>query len=145
MKWKALTLLLSLSALLFAQSSITGESDELIYLENKLIYKGNVRLIRDSSVLRAEKVEIILNEEGKPVKVIASGNVKIIEPMRKVFANYAEYDLTKEVIYLKGSAKIQEKTRILEADEITIYRKENRLVAKGNKKRVRTVYLEEKK
>ena len=145
MKWKALTLLLSLSALLFAQSSITGESDELIYLENKLIYKGNVRLIRDSSVLRAEKVEIILNEEGKPVKVIARGKVKIIEPERKVFADYAEYDLEKDIIYLRGSAKIQEKTRILEADEITIYRKENRLVAKGGKKRVRTVYLEGKK
>ncbi|WP_461828783.1 LptA/OstA family protein [Aquifex sp.] len=145
MKWKALILLLSFSTLLYAQSSITGESDELIYLENKLIYKGNVRLIRDSSVLRAEKVEIILNEEGKPVKIIASGNVKIIEPERKVFANYAEYDLIKDIIYLKGSAKIQEKTRILEADEITIYRKENRLVAKGGKKRVRTVYLEGKK
>ena len=145
MKWKALILLLSFSTLLYAQSSITGESDELIYLENKLIYKGNVRLIRDSSVLRAEKVEIILNKEGKPVKIVAKGNVRIIEPNRKVFADYAEYDLTKDVIYLKGSAKIQEKTRVLEAEEITIYRKENRLVAKGGKKRVKTVYLEEKK
>ena len=145
MKWKALTLLLSLSALLFAQSSITGESDELIYLENKLIYKGNVRLIRDSSVLRAEKVEIILNEEGKPVKVIARGKVKIIEPERKVFADYAEYDLIKDIIYLKGNAKIQEKTRVLEAEEVTIYKQENKLVAKGSKKRVRTVYLEGKK
>ena len=102
-------------------------------------------MIRDSAVLKAQKVEIILDENGKPKKIIAYGNVKIIEPERKVFADYAEYDLVKDVMYLKGNAKIQEKTRLLEADEITMYRKENRLVAKGNKKRVRTVYVEEKK
>lgn len=145
MKWKALILLLSFLTFLHAQTSITGEADELIFLENRLIYKGNVRLIRDSAVLKAQKVEIILDENGKPKKIIAYGNVKIIEPERKVFADYAEYDLVKDVMYLKGNAKIQEKTRLLEADEITMYRKENRLVAKGNKKRVRTVYVEEKK
>ena len=145
MKWKALILLLSFSVLLYAQSSITGESDELVYLENRLIYKGNVKLIKDSSVLRAEKVEIILNEEGKPMKIIATGNVRIIELDRKVFADYVEYNLAKDIIYLKGGAKIQEKTKILEADEIMIYRKNNRLIAKGGKKKVRTVYLEEKK
>ena len=134
MRWKVLILLLSFLALLQAQTSITGESDELIYLENKLIYKGNVRLIRDNAILKANKVEIILNKEGKPVKIIARGNVRIIEPNRKVFADYVEYDLPKEIIYIKGSAKIQEKARILEANEITIYRKENRLVAKGGKK-----------
>ncbi len=145
MKWKVFILLLSLFTFIHAQNSITGESDELIYSEDKLIYKGNVRLIKESSVLRAEKVEIILNEEGKPVKIVASGNVRVIEPNRKAFANYLEYNLTEDIIYLKGGAKIQERTRILEADEIIIYRKNNKLIAKGGKKRVRTVYLEEKK
>lgn len=145
MKWKVLSLLLSFFALLYAQSTITGEADELIFSENKLTYKGNVRLVRDSSVLRAAKVDIILSKEGKPIKVIAEGNVKIIEPERQAFAEFAEYDLNTDVIYLRGNAKIQEKTKVLEADEITIYRKENRLVAKGNKKRIRTVYVEEKK
>ncbi len=145
MKWKALILLLSTFYLIYAQSSITGEADELIFLKNKLVYRGNVRLIRDSSTLRAKKVEIILDKEGKPLKIIAYGNVRIVEPERKVFSDYAEYDLSKEIVHLKGSVKIQEKTRILEADEVIIYRKENKLVAKGERNRVRTVYVEEKK
>ncbi|NPB07608.1 MAG: lipopolysaccharide transport periplasmic protein LptA [Aquificae bacterium] len=142
MKWKAF-ILLSLSSLLFAQS-ITGEADSLEFLKDRLIYRGNVQLVRDSSVLRADEVVIYLNEENKPVKIVAKGRVRVRENGRRAWADYAEYDLLKDVIILRGSAKIQEKTRVLEAEEIIIYRKENRLVAHGKGKRVRSVYLEEK-
>ncbi len=144
MKLKVFILILSLLTLSFSEEVITGEAKELEFLKEKLIYKGNVKLVRNSSVLNAEKVIVYLNKEGKPVRIVAKGKVKIIENERKAFSDYAEYDLTNEVIILKGNAKIQEKTRLLEADEIVIYRKENRLIAKGIKRKVRTVYMEEK-
>jgi len=143
MKWKAF-ILLSLSSLLFAQS-ITGEADSLEFLKDRLIYRGNVQLIRDSSVLHADEVIIYLNKENKPVKIVARGKVRVKEKDRRAWADYAEYDLIEDVIILRGNAKIQEKTRVLEAEEIVIYRKENRLVAHGKGKRVRSLYLEEKR
>ena len=145
MKLKVFTLILSLLAFSFPQEVITGEAKELEFLKDRLIYRGNVKLIRNSSVLNADRVIVYLNKEGKPTRIVAEGKVKIIEDERKAFAEYAEYDLTNEVIILKGNAKIQEKTRLLEADEIVIYRKEERLIAKGLKKKVKTVYMEEKK
>lgn len=144
MKLKVFILILSFLTLSFSEEVITGEAKELEFLKDRLIYKGNVKLVRNSSVLNADKVIVYLNKEGKPVRIVAKGKVKIIENERKAFSDYAEYDLTNEVIILKGNAKIQEKTRLLEADEIVIYRKENRLIAKGIKRKVRTVYMEEK-
>ncbi|GAB6065908.1 LptA/OstA family protein [Aquifex pyrophilus] len=144
MKLRAFILTLSLVGLAFSQA-ITGEADSLVYTQDRLIYRGNVKLIKDSSVLNAEEVIIYLNKQGKPVKIVAKGKVSIVEGNRKSFADYLEYDLTKEVIYMRGNAKIVEGKRILEADEIYLYRKEKKLVAKGKKRRVRSVFVEEKK
>ncbi|NPA32322.1 MAG: lipopolysaccharide transport periplasmic protein LptA [Aquificae bacterium] len=142
MKSRAFILLLSFALTVFG-SSITGEADTLEFTKNKLIYRGNVKLVRDGSVLRAQEVIILLSEDGKPVRIIAKGDVRVHEEGRRSFARYMEYDVERDVIILKGDAKIVEKTRVLEAEEIIIYRKENRLIAKGHKKRVRTVYVEE--
>ncbi|NPB07025.1 MAG: lipopolysaccharide transport periplasmic protein LptA [Aquificae bacterium] len=144
MRWKAFTLLLSLVSLALAVS-ITAEADSLEFEKNRLVYRGNVILTRNSSVLRADEVVILLDENNKPVKIIAKGRVRVKENGRKAWANYAEYDLKKGVIVLRGEAKIVEDGRVLEADEIVIYQKENRLVAIGKKRRVRSVYVEEEK
>jgi len=144
MKWKAFIVLLSLFSFAFSQT-ITGEANSLEFLKDKLIYKGNVILHRDDAILKADEVIILLDEENKPYKLIAKGNVKFKENDRKARADFAEYDLRKEVIHLKGNARIEENGKVVEADEIIIYKKEKRLIAKGKEKRVRTVYVEEKK
>lgn len=144
MKWKAFILLLSFIGFSLSQT-ITGEANSLEFLKDRLIYKRNVILHRDSSTLKADEVVILLDKENKPYKLIAKGNVKFRENGRKAEAEFAEYDLRKEIIHLKGNAKIEENGRVVEADEIIIYKREKRLVAKGKGKRVRTVYVEEKK
>lgn len=144
MRLKVFIVLLSFIALGFSQS-ITGEANILEFSNDKLIYKGNVKLIRGSSILKADEVIIILDKNGKPLKIIAKGKVKVIEDSRRSYADYVEYDMQRDVIYMKGNARIVEGNRILEADEIFLYRKENRLTAKGTTKRVRTVYVEEEK
>jgi len=144
MKWKVFILLLSFIGFAISQT-ITGEANSLEFLKDKLIYKGNVILHRDDAILKADEVVILLDKENKPFKLIAKGRVRFREKGRKAEAQFAEYDLKKETIYLKGNARIEEEGRIIEADEIIIYKKERRLVAKGKGKRVRTVYVEEKK
>ncbi|HIC97014.1 MAG TPA: lipopolysaccharide transport periplasmic protein LptA, partial [Aquificaceae bacterium] len=63
MKYKYLIALLFLFAHLKAQP-ITGEAKKLEFEKDRIIYSGDVKLTRGESVLRADKVIILLNEEG---------------------------------------------------------------------------------
>jgi len=142
MKYKYLIALLFLFAYLKAQP-ITGEAKKLEFEKNRIIYSGDVKLTRGESVLRADKVIILLNEESKPIKLIATGNVLYTEPGRKATADYAEYDLGKELILLKGSARVEDERNLLEAEEIVYDRAKGTLRARSEKERVRTLYIEE--
>jgi len=135
-----LSLILSLSVL---GQPITGEAQKLEFMKDRIVYTGNVKLTRGNSILKADKVTILLDEKGKPVKLIAKGNVVYREPKRRATADYAEYDLRTETIVLRGRAKVEEEKNVLEAEEIVYDRRNQTLHAKGGKKRVRTIYIEE--
>ncbi len=135
-------LIISLSA--FSQA-IVGESDSLEFKEGKIVYKGNVKLTKDGGVLSADKVEVFVDEKGKPKKLVATGNVRYIEGRRKAKADYGEYDLISEKLILKGNARVEDKGNLLEADIIVYNKRKNSLEAKAVNKRVRTVYIEEEK
>ena len=137
-------LVLVLAGLAYAQP-ITGEAESLTFEKNRLIYKGKVRLVRDRSVLRADKVTILIDNQGKPKKLIAEGNVIYTEPGRRAVASYAEYDLKTETIVLRGNARVEEEKNLIEAEEIVYDRKNNLLRALGKGKRVRTIYIEEER
>ncbi len=140
MKFKTAFLILLLYTFSFSQP-ITGEADKLEYRDNQIVYDGNVKLIRGEAVLKANRVTIFLDPQGKPIKIVALGNVRYEEPGRKAEAQYAEYDLHKDLIILKGNAKVEEERSILEAEEIIYDRKKQTLQASGD--RVRTIYIEE--
>ncbi len=141
MRFKSALSILILFFSLSQAQPITGEAKTLEFKDNRIIYTGNVKLVRGPSVLRADRVVIHLTEKGKPVKIVATGNVRYSEPGRKAISERAEYDLTGDVIVLKGNARVEEDNSILEADEIVYDRKKQTLQAKGD--RVRTIYIEE--
>ena len=141
---KLITLILSVASLVVAQP-ITGEADNLEFKKDRIIYEGNVKLIRGESVLKADKVIIFLDENNKPLKMVATGRVVYIEPKRRAVSEYVEYDFREETILLRGNAKVEEDKNVLEADEILYDKKKDSLKAKGDKSRVRTIYIEEEK
>ncbi len=141
MSYKLLPLLI-LPLLLFGQP-ITGEAQKLEFMKDRIIYSGNVKLTRGTAILRAQRVTILLDEEGKPLKLVAEGDVIYEEPDRKATADYAEYDLREETILLRGNARVEERKNILEAEEIVYDRRNETLQAKGGAGRVRTIYIEE--
>ncbi len=145
MKFNILLAGILLSALFLKGQPITGEAKKLEFKKDQIIYVGNVKLVRGDSVLRADKVIIFIDEKGKPLKIVAIGNVRYSEPGRKAVSEYAEYDLKNEVIFLKGNARVEEEKNILEAEEIVYDRKNETLEAKGDNSKVRTIYIEEEK
>jgi len=145
MRFKLLLYLGMLIVSFLWSQPITGEAKNLEFKKDRIIYTGNVKLTRGESILKADKVVILLDEKGKPTKMIATGNVRYYEPNRKSFSSYAEYDLRSEVIILKGNARVEEDKNLLEAEEIVYDKKNGTLQAKGDKSKVRTIYIEEEK
>ncbi len=143
MRYKFLTAFLLLIYSFSTGQPITGEAKNLIFKEDRIIYEGNARLTRGEAELKADRVIIMLGKKGKPKRLIAEGSVRYIEPGRSATAEYAEYDLEEEVIVLRGKAVVEEDKNVLEADEIVYDRKNKTLQAKGETRRVRTIYIEE--
>ena len=143
MRYKLLTALLLFFCSFAVGQPITGEAKNLIFKEDRIIYEGNARLTRGEAELRASRVVIMLGKKGKPKRLIAEGSVRYSEPGRSATAEYAEYDLEKEVIVLRGRAVVEEDKNVLEADEIVYDRKNKTLQARGENRRVRTIYIEE--
>lgn len=144
MKLRLILLTITLAGLSFSQP-ITGEAQNLEFVKDRVIYKGDVKLVRGEAVLRADEVVIFVDEKGKPVKLVATGRVRYTETSKRAYSDYAEYDLLKELIFLRGAAKVEEGGNLLEADEILYDKKNNTLKAKGNNGKVRTIYVEEER
>ncbi len=137
-----LSALLLLAGISLSQP-ITGEARKLEFRKDRIIYIGDVKLVRGEAVLRADRVEILLDEEGRPLRIVATGSVSYREAGRRASSDYAEYDLKREVILLRGKVRVEEEKNVLEADEIVYDRKSGTLQAKGKEGRVRTIYIEE--
>ncbi len=145
MRSKIFILFLLLSVLFALSQPITGEAQKLEFRKDRIIYTGKVKLTRGDTVLKADKVTILIDEKGKPKRIIAVGNVRYVEPKKRATSDYAEYDLEKEIIILKGKAKVEEEKNILEAEEIVYDKRNGTLQAKGGDKKVRTIYIEEER
>jgi lipopolysaccharide export system protein LptA len=143
MRCKTILFLLLLFPLLSFAQPITGEADKLEFKKDRIIYHGNARLTRGETILKADRVTIFIGEDGKPRKLIAEGNVRYSEPQRKASADYAEYVFGREIIILRGRARVEEEKNVLEADEIVYDRKNETLSARGKNRKVRTIYIEE--
>jgi len=141
---KALIVLLITFILAYSQP-ILGEADTITYEKSVIIYTGNVRITKAKETLTADKVIIHLDENKKAHFAEAEGKVFYQDGKRTARADKAYYDFKKEIIRLVGNAKVEEGPNFVEADEIIYYRAEDRAVAIGKGKKVRTFYVEEKK
>ncbi|MCS7083839.1 MAG: lipopolysaccharide transport periplasmic protein LptA [Aquificaceae bacterium] len=123
----------------FAQPIII-EADQLTYEKDKLIYNGNVKVSRADGVLKAQRLVIFLDEKKRAKSAEATGQPLYRDEKRQASADSIQYDFEKEILILKGNARLQEGESFIEAPQITYFRKEDRALAQG---RVRTIYVEE--
>lgn len=119
---------------------IVLEADQLTYEKDRLIYTGNVKVSRSDGVLKAQKLVIFLDEKKRAKSAEASGQPIYRDEKRQASADIIQYDFEKEVLILKGNARLQEGESFIQAPQIVYFRKEDRAIAQG---RVKTVYVEE--
>ena len=100
------------------------------------ILTGNVVVTEPRIMLKADKAVCTNDAKGQPLKIEASGNVVIDQfaSARHATAGKAVYDVVKGVIVLSETPFLKTpQATMVDATEITYYRDDERVTAKGGK------------
>ena len=129
------------------EQPIVIEADTLEYIKSKqmIIYKGNVVVKKEDFTLKADTLEIFLDEKGDIKEIIALGNVRFVKGNRRGKSDRAEYYKDKNYIVLIGNAELQQDNNVIEGDEIVYYIDTEKAEVTGKNKRVRTIFFPEEK
>ncbi len=114
--------------------------------ENKVVFIGDVIVKQRDLFLYAERVEAFLAEEGRGIKkLIARGNVRIIQGERFGRCDEADFVSEENIIILKGNPQVWYGENTIAGDKIVIKLDEN-IATVESKDRVKAViYPEEVK
>lgn len=138
-----------IGVLFFALSSYCAElleiSAEKIYtnqLKGETKITGNVEIIKEQDRLNADEVLIKTDQNRKPLKYTADGNVKFRVTLQdgKLMQGRAKtviYDAVKDEYLLRGRAYVQEegKPNAIKGDEIVLNRTAGSASVVGTKKK----------
>ncbi|MCW8859132.1 MAG: lipopolysaccharide transport periplasmic protein LptA [Deltaproteobacteria bacterium] len=126
---------------------ITSQQLEILQLEQKSVFTGNVVAKQGGMTLAAEQIIVFFLEEGNQIdRLEAIGNVHFTQLDREATADRAVYRQQEEVLFLVGSAQVKQGLNQINGDEITLYIKENKsLVKSSEQNRVKAVIVPEQK
>lgn len=80
---------------------------------------GAVHVVRGTMSIRADRIDITMNDDDKGVKkAVATGHVEIIDGARKALSDRAEFFEASSEIILTGSPKLWSDGNEIEADRI---------------------------
>ncbi len=111
---------------------ITSES--LVYDgENQVaIFENDVRVDDPGIRLAANKMTVRFGEDNSIVHIEAEGDVYIVQEDRQSWSQKAVYDVVTGKIVLDGDPLIRRGMEMLQADRITFWRDESRVVCEPN-------------
>jgi len=119
------------------ESDTTVRADQMDFdFENgKIFLEGEVIVKDKKMVIRSNQMTVFLNSENRLRKVIAEGNVRILQPAkdRKANAGHAVYEVSKGTVVLTKSPRVEMEGNTLQnAKKITFYRNSKRVETVGS-------------
>jgi len=114
-------------------TTVTADSLRLDMSKRYGVFSGNVKVEGTDFNLTSKELEVFFDSKSKVERLVAMGDVRIIQPNRETTANKADYDVRTNKILLTGSPKIDENGKIITAQEIVIDRTDNSLKTSGGK------------
>lgn len=115
--------------------NITSDRMEAEKLKRLIVFKGNVVAEQKDMTIKSDELYIHYDESGKDVeKVIAIGNVMVMQGDKTATAKRAEYYRIEEKVVLTGNARLNEASNFVEGEKITIYVKDGRSIVEGSEK-----------
>ena len=107
-----------------------------------LIFIGNAVARQADVTISGDRLTILYLPEGGDVeRIVAEGNVRIVQGERVATGQRGEYFRAEERIVLTGTPRVSEGANSVQGHEITLFLKENRSVVKsGTDGRVNAVF-----
>jgi lipopolysaccharide export system protein LptA len=107
-----------------------------------LVFEGNAIATRDDVSIRGDRLTVKYTGEQREIeKVIAEGNVRIIQGTRVATGSKAVLFHLEERIILTGSPEVRDGDNFVQGEEITIYLNDQRSVVTGGENgRVNAVF-----
>ena len=97
----------------------------LVFIGHAVAKQGDVTINGDRLTIR------YLPEGGDVERIVAEGNVRIVQGERVATGQRGEYFRAEERIVLTGTPRVSEGSNSVQGHEITLFIKENRSVVKG--------------
>lgn len=144
-----LALVLSLTAQAQDVSvDVTSDSLEVERLKGVAVFKGDVKALYKDVTLTSNVLKIVYDEksvtDNKIEKIIATGNVKLIQGTDTVVSEFAEYFVNKDVIIFKENVVMDRNGNILEGDHLTMNTITKKAKMKSTtEKRVKAIYFKD--
>lgn len=126
---------------------ITAQKLEVLQLERRSIFTGDVVAVQGEMTLSADKLIIYLQEAQDQIdRMEAIGKVRLVQLDRVATADRAVFQQETEILVLTGNAVVTQGENRVSGDEITLFMQEDRTEVKGSKtNRVKAVIIPEKK
>lgn len=121
----------ALSEAAIAEESLTViTSEHLIYdQQNGYAYFEKDVVVQDPEMrLEADEMTVYFDDDGKASSIVAKGNVYIEQLDRKAWAGKALYEVGANQITLEEEPRVERGRDLLQADVITFFRNEHKLV-----------------
>lgn len=123
---------------------LSADKFEFNNTEGTIIYSGNVQGKMGNRELKSNQLIIYRNPEGQITKIVATGKPAHMHGTPEnsadifdAYANEMEYDMQKDIIYLRGNARVERGGDRYEAPEIQ-YDMVNEIVSSSSEGRNRT-------
>lgn len=119
------TLLLALLAapdagtLLARTVTIEAKRSEVDFRRRHGVYERDVVVVRDSTTLRCDRLEVSYDAGGQVERVLASGNVVAVDGDRQAWGETADYDNRTGVLVVRGQPRGRQGTREITGETVT--------------------------
>lgn len=130
---------------------VTADRLEADDVAKSLIFIGHAVAKQGDVTINSDRLTVYYAAQGGAAqggdidRIVAEGNVRIVQGSRQATANRAVYFRAEERMSLTGSPKVTEGTNSVQGTEIVLYLKENRSVVIGGQSgRVNAVFQPQK-
>jgi lipopolysaccharide export system protein LptA len=122
--------------------AISADRMEADDLAKTLVFIGHAVAKQGAITISGDRLTIhYLPEGGDVERIVAEGNVRIVQGERVATGQRGEYFRAEERVLLSGKPRVSEGANLVEGHEITLFLRENRSVVKaGADGRVNAVF-----
>ncbi len=106
---------------------ITSQRLEFDNRERVAVFEGNVLVRDDTMQMRSDRLTVTFDETEQPARVVAQGNVVMLQANWLARSQSAVYDVVEGKMVLSGAAEVRRGRDLLKGDIITFWRDRDRI------------------